>query len=431
MPLLFRQPTRRPVFDAVVLADGDGSDVWILGLTLQERARRVADRAGARRIMIATTAAERASIPDWVAQEPQAALVVIRARDQVVHVPLVEPLLDAGAARARSVTPDNAREDAGAAFADANAAAELATACVDDVELGAWLARPGVEAVPHGAIARHPVQSRADRPRAARYLCRMVHKPQDGPVTRYLYRPVSLWLTRLLLHTPITPNQVSYVVAVMGVVGIYFTAQYDYASVILGSAIILAAGYLDGCDGEIARLKLRSSKLGAWIDTLTDEATTVGYMGALGYHNYLRHPEPWVAGTIALGVGASLITIYAIYYYLIVVHGSANSQDYVDELEVVPGPEPGSLALRPVDKPPGLVDRLPGWAQAIAHFVPHIVRRDFINWGALAFAIAHLTEVSYTLMVAGAVVSMVVIFFKDHFRLRKQVRRVRCAPQSS
>ena len=35
---------------------------------------------------------------------------------------------------------------------------------------------------------------------------------------------------------------------------------------------------------EIARLKLRSSKLGAWLDTVVDETTSVAYVVALGYH---------------------------------------------------------------------------------------------------------------------------------------------------
>ena len=56
----------------------------------------------------------------------------------------------------------------------------------------------------HGSIARHPVNDASDRDAAEQLLYRIVIKPQDNAITRYLYRPVSFPLTRLLVWTPIT-----------------------------------------------------------------------------------------------------------------------------------------------------------------------------------------------------------------------------------
>jgi phosphatidylglycerophosphate synthase len=334
---------------------------------------------------------------------------VVWASDQVVHMPLCEPLLDAAAARALAVTPEGAF--AGAALAaDPAAIAELLAAPDDAAR--AWMQRADVVRAEHGAIARHAAGTALERRAAGRYLEQIIHKSQDGPVTRWLYRPVSLPLTRLLLRTPVTPNQVSVLVALLGGLGIWFVAHASYEAVVIGSAIVVVAAYLDGCDGEIARLKLQVSRVGAWLDTIIDELTTVAYMVALGWHNYLRHPEPWVGWSIGFGLATYLLAIYFIYYYLIVVHGSANSQDYVDRLEIVDG-----RALRPVvsEAPSGL------WA-----VLPHLARRDFINWGALAFAAMHWTDIAYALMLTGGAVTVVKIGL-DHLALRRQLRTLRAA----
>jgi phosphatidylglycerophosphate synthase len=410
-PLLLTPPSNRPDFDAVVIAEGDAAAARVLGLSLRDRARKVAERAGARRVYVLDGPAADAGLAAWRAAGDPRAVLAIWASDQVVHTPLVEPLLDRGPERGVAVGPDGAF--AGAALAIGGAAIDE---LVTDVR-GAgerWRGRDDVARVEHGRIARHVARTPAERTAARRHLEQMIHKPQDGPVTRWLYRPVSLPITRLLLHTPVTPNMVSFVVAVLGAIGVYYTAHADYDSVILGSVIILVAAYLDGCDGEIARLGLQTSRLGAWIDTVTDELTTVAYMAALGYHNYLRYDEPWVGYTVFYGLATFLLTIYFVYYYLIVVHGSANSQDYVDALEIVDGNEPGTLALRPKES-----EALTGiWAVA-----PHFLRRDFVNWGALAFAALHLTQWSYGIMLVGGT-GGVLKTMVDHVKLRRQIREI-------
>jgi phosphatidylglycerophosphate synthase len=425
MAPLLASPTPAPVFDAVVLAAGSGADLWVAGLTLRERGARTAARAGARRVFVAAAPGDLAHLPAWYAATEPAAVLIVRAHDQLVHPPLVAPLLSPGAdARRLAVTPSG--DYAGALFAGRNIAADTLAAlqaagpAADHAIADTWRARPDATAVEHGAVARCPVRDHRDRRAAARYLERIVHKPQDGPVTRYLYRPVSLRLTRVLLHTPITPNQISVLVALLGVVGAAFAAQAAYASAILGTAIILAAGYIDGCDGELARLTLRSSRLGAWLDTITDEATTILTMAALGWHVAARHGEPWIPWTILLGLATYGLAIYGIYYYLIVVAGSANSQDYVGDLEIVR--DEAVVRLQP--RPPTARHRAwPPAVQAVIDFVPHVVRRDFINWGVFLFAVAHLTHIAYALLVLGGVGTCAIVL-PAHVRLRRQLREI-------
>lgn len=419
--------------DAVILATSALSSVRIAGLAVRERAIRVARRVGAERVLVV----DRDGIDAAAWRAGRSCPVLLIRADQLVHTPLVAPLV---ADRphdglAIAVGPD---EDYAGALIASGGAAEDVLARLARGETDAVIASAGVAArIPHGAIARHPVATAEERRAAHRLLYRILIKPQDNAITKYLFRPVSFPLTRLLAKTPITPNQISYAVAVMVAIGCWLAASASYGRVIAGTAIILAASYLDCCDGEIARLKLLSSRFGAWIDTVVDELSSVGYMVVIGYHCYLHYGpryfgdlgfDPWVAA-IALGVVTYGITIYCVYYNIIVAVGSANSQDYVGRFEVVPGSQPNAVRLRPASTQAIAPSReLPPWLAAIATYLPYVVRRDFIVWGSLAMAVACVTQVSFALQVAGGVVSASILSI-DHVRLRRLRRSIRRAGQ--
>ena len=428
-----------PSLDAVVLADAPGANARVVGLTLAERARRVAVRAGARRVLVAV---DRSAIRTWWSDSPADQLLVIRATDQMVHTPLVTALVATPDVCAIAVAPADAaapdvspRGYAGAMVARGQSANEVveSLACGDDDRAVAGRAvAAGAAEVPHGEIARYPATTRAERKAAARLLYRIIHKSQDNAITRYLYRPVSFPLTRLLVHTPVTPNQVSYAVAVLVAFGCWLTARGSMISAIAGTAVVLAASYVDCCDGEIARLKLLSSRFGAWLDTVIDELSQIAYLIALGLHcrywfgiDYFGDLgfDLW-AWAIVVGTVTYALTIYCVYYNIIVVVGSANSQDYVGRFEVVSGDRPGTVRLRPAAAQAiAAGDDLHPALKWLATYLPYVVRKDFISWGALILACLYLTQVTFALLVLGGVVTAVIVTI-DHLKLRAQLRAI-------
>jgi phosphatidylglycerophosphate synthase len=413
--------------DAIVLSDAL-SGVMIAGLSAGERAIRVARRAGASRVLVVDR--DRAGLVAWRAGRT-CPVLVIRA-DQLVHTPLVAPLT-AAAPEGLAIAVGPGDRYAGALRATgADATAVIAALARGDSDTS--IAAGATARIPHGTIARHAIATPAERRAAHRWLYRILIKPQDNAITRYLYRPVSFPLTRLLVWTPISPNQVSYLVAALVLVGCWLTAGPSFGGVTAGTAVILAASYLDCCDGEIARVKLLSSRWGAWLDTVVDELTTLGYLAALGWHGHLMYGprffgrfgdalgvDPWIAATI-VGVAAVAWSMYCIYYNLVVVVGSANSQDYASRVEVVPGATPRSVRLRPLVVEPSASRRaLPRWLALSATYAPYLIRRDFIAWAALGVAIAHATHVLFALFLLGALVTGVILTI-DHTRLRRLQR---------
>lgn len=409
--------------DAIVLADAPLARVRIAGLPAYERAARVARRVGATRVVIVD--AQRDELAAWRGDR-SCPLLVIRA-DQLVHTPLVAPLIAALPTEGVAVAVGPTGAYAGAYVAAGSAARHAIAALTSGENTAAFTGAADAARIPHGEIARHSIATPADRAAAHKLLYRILIKPQDNAITRYLYRPVSLPLTKLLVRTPITPNQVSFLVALMVAVGCWLTAHASMNMVIAGTVMILVASYVDCCDGEIARLKLMSSRFGAWFDTIVDELSSVGYMVALGIHCHLYFGHPgfdiWIAG-ILVGIVTYGCTIYGVYYNIIVAVGSANSQDYVGRFDLVPGSTPSSVRLQPAaataiapTKP------LPPWLQWCATYLPYVVRRDFISWGAVVLAVFHLTHVSFVVQVAGGVVSAIIVM-GDHVRLRKLRRSV-------
>lgn len=423
--------------DAIVLAADPLSRVRIAGLAVRERAVRVARRVGASRVHVVESDASRAELVAWRGSATSP-LLVIRA-DQLVHTPLVQPIVAIGN-NAIAVAPEHppvddltAGEYAGAFVVGGEAAAQVIAGLArgeTDVAIVAKLA--DAHRVPHGEIARAPIATPAQRRAATRLLYRILIKPQDNAITRYLYRPVSMPLTKLLVWTPITPNQISYFVAALVAFGIWVTAHRDVELALLGSVIVLVASYIDCCDGEVARVKLLSSRFGAWVDTIVDELSSVGYMIALGWHCHLYFGprylgnlgfDPWLAG-IAIGSVTYVWCIYCIYYNIIVAVGSANSQDYVGRFEVVPGKQPNSVRLAPAaTKAIATKEPLPQPLEFLATYLPYIVRRDFISWASVAFAALHVTHVGFATLVLGGVISFVILSI-DHVKLRSLRRSV-------
>src|SRR5438128_10777784 len=107
-------------------------------------------------------------------------------------------------------------------------------------------------------------------------------KPQDGLVSRFLNRPISRRITRVLLKFPIHPNTWTIAIFVLPLIASVFLVRGNYISVVIGAVIFQAFSILDGCDGEIARAKSLESRFGERLDNLCDFLASLLYVLALG-----------------------------------------------------------------------------------------------------------------------------------------------------
>lgn len=113
---------------------------------------------------------------------------------------------------------------------------------------------------------------------AERKLMAAWPKPTDGPVSRFINRPISLRISRLLAPTGVTPNQISVLTLVMGLAAGWFAALGGYAGWLAAAATFQAASILDGTDGELATLTFRHTPFGAWVDTICDNVSYLAFL---------------------------------------------------------------------------------------------------------------------------------------------------------
>lgn len=116
------------------------------------------------------------------------------------------------------------------------------------------------------------VANRADLPDAERWLLQGLVKDTEGFMSRHVERKISLAVTRRLVDTDMTPNQMTAVSVAIGVVGALFFLSSAPAYQLIGALLFLLHSILDGCDGEIARLKYLESRFGGLLDFWGDNA---------------------------------------------------------------------------------------------------------------------------------------------------------------
>jgi len=111
-------------------------------------------------------------------------------------------------------------------------------------------------------------------------------KSSDGPISRYLNRPVSTRISKYLVKTSITPNHISFFSFVLCCIGAFFFFLGEYSYLLLGAILAQVSSIVDGCDGEIARLKFRETEFGAWFDAVLDRYADAFLLFGLTYYVY-------------------------------------------------------------------------------------------------------------------------------------------------
>jgi phosphatidylglycerophosphate synthase len=104
-----------------------------------------------------------------------------------------------------------------------------------------------------------------------------------GFVARYLNKPVSFRITRYLLcRLPFTPNQVTLGAAAIGLLGCALIASGQRWLVVAGFLLAHFQSVLDGCDGELARVRFQQSAIGEWLDTIVDDGLNLALVASMG-----------------------------------------------------------------------------------------------------------------------------------------------------
>jgi len=143
-------------------------------------------------------------------------------------------------------------------------------------------------------------------------LDRLRDKSNDGPVARYLNRPVSVLVSRHLTKLDIKPNQISLFSFLCSLVAAGLFVMGGYFALLIGGVLAQFASIIDGCDGEVARLKYLSSDFGGWLDAVLDRYADAFLLFGLTWHLLAAEANGWVlfAGFMAI-IGSFMLSYTA------------------------------------------------------------------------------------------------------------------------
>ncbi len=155
---------------------------------------------------------------------------------------------------------------------------------------------------------------------------------QDGFISRWVNRPLSIRLSKYLVRTDVTPNQITVFSFSIMLVASGLLGLGSYAAGVLAGVLIQAASVIDGCDGEVARLKAMATPRGAWLDTMLDRYADLAITVAIvtTYARYSPGPLPWIAGMVAV---AGFILVSYVTKEFTLRHVSADQNGILDRVK--------------------------------------------------------------------------------------------------
>jgi choline kinase/phosphatidylglycerophosphate synthase len=117
---------------------------------------------------------------------------------------------------------------------------------------------------------------------AEKRILKSMVKSNDGPISRYLNRPVSQFMSRYLAKWGIRPNVITTVVTLITLIAAAMVTSIHYHWIVLGGIFFHLASILDGCDGEVARITFRCTRFGALYDVISDNLRYLIFCSCLG-----------------------------------------------------------------------------------------------------------------------------------------------------
>jgi phosphatidylglycerophosphate synthase len=163
-------------------------------------------------------------------------------------------------------------------------------------------------------IAGIELVDEAARGKAEWALIRRMNKSFEGPVDALINWRFSMRITRVLSHRSlaVTPNHITITAILIGLFASFLASRGQYWSVALAGVLLEFNSILDSCDGELARLRYQYSKLGQWLDNLSDDIVDNLFIVACGIG--IGGVWQWLGMAAASGrVLVSLVTYLDVY----------------------------------------------------------------------------------------------------------------------
>ena len=129
-------------------------------------------------------------------------------------------------------------------------------------------------------LVRENIKSELANLNMGKLRLKMANRANDGFYSVFFLRKFSKLLTWLAVRVNATPNQVTLISFAIGLYSAFCFTKGTFSQTLLGAVLLQLSIIVDCVDGELARYTRKFSKLGAWLDAVTDRVKE--YMVFLG-----------------------------------------------------------------------------------------------------------------------------------------------------
>jgi phosphatidylglycerophosphate synthase len=243
------------------------------------------------------------------------------------------------------------------------------------------------------------VNDKNSKKEAEKELYKSLAKPIDGFISRTLNRKISTLISRLLINTPVLPNQLTIFIMLLGIgsgIAAYFATWW---SLVIAGVLFQTQSMLDGCDGEIARLKYLFSLKGQWLDTIGDDVSNYAFCLGLGLGQARLH-------------NSSLLVVITFFIFAVQWYSSfimyqriykMNTGDLLAIPNMVSGGEPK------------------GWPGRLVRIIHTITKRDFFVFVTSLLTIFQFPLTAFILIAAGSLI-MAPALTMNEIKIRKAIK---------
>lgn len=167
--------------------------------------------------------------------------------------------------------------------------------------------------------------------RSEAYLSSLKSLETENYIDRVFYRPVGFRIAWSLRRSGITPNTITVISIVVGMMGAWLFYYESIGMILLGIAGLVAANILDCVDGQLARLTGIKSKIGRILDGMAGDLWFITLYIAISLRMYDTTGE-WlffvVAGLSMLShlTQAALTDLYKTFHLWVI--GGRNGKEF-------------------------------------------------------------------------------------------------------
>lgn len=129
----------------------------------------------------------------------------------------------------------------------------------------------------------------------------MENPPWDQRIARVLVKP--------LVNSPITPNQLTVVTLAVALFGAGLLAEGSVAYADWGAGVFVLARFMDHFDGELARQKGMTSRLGYYLDYLSGALSYGALFICIGIGLRDSSLGPWAIALGLVGTGSAILSM--------------------------------------------------------------------------------------------------------------------------